>query len=113
MLTQDAIRHKAGFELSTSLFVLSFLAMCLCEAYLIQAIWISHTPIHGRVRGAELPFLIWVPCIAGFALRLAIKMRSDRGEIRSSIASFINTGLGGVLLVSYLLMARLAQIIFS
>jgi hypothetical protein len=113
MLTQDAIRHKAGFDLSTSLFVFSFFAMCLCEAYLIQAIWISHTPIHGRVRGAELPFLIWVPAMAGLMLRLVIRMRSHRGEIRPSLASFLNTWLGGVLLVAYLLMARLAEIMFS
>jgi hypothetical protein len=113
MLTQDAVRHKAGIDWSTSLFVFSFFAMCLCEAYLIQAIWIRHTLIQGRVRGKELPFLILAPAIAGFILRLAIRIRSEKGEIRQSIASFINTGLGGLLLVSYLLMARLAQIIFS
>lgn len=113
MLTQDAIKDKAGFELSTSLFVLAVFAMCLCEAYLIQGIWIRHTPIHGRVRGEELPFLIWAPAIAGFMLRLAIRTRSERGEIRPSIASFLNTWLGGVLLVAYLLIARLAEIMFS
>lgn len=111
MLTHDAIKHKAGFDLSTSLFLLSFFALCLCEAYLIQTIWIRHTLIHGRVRGKELPFLIWVPALAGFIFQLAIRMRSKRGEIRPSIASFLCTGLGGLLLVSYLLMARLAQII--
>jgi hypothetical protein len=113
MLTQDAIKHKAGFDLSTSFFVLSVFAMCLCEAYLIQSIWIRHTLIHGRVRGAELPFLIWMPAAAGFMLRLSIKKRSEKGGIRPSIASFLNTWLGGVLLLAYLLMARLAEIIFS
>jgi len=113
MLTQVAIRHKAGFDLSTSLFVFSFFAMCLCEAYPIQTIWIRHTLIHGRVRGKELPFLIWVPAMAGLMLRLVIRTRSQRGEIRPSIASFLNTWLGGVLLLAYLLMARLAEIIIS
>jgi hypothetical protein len=113
MLTQDAIKHRAGFDLSTSLIVLSLLAMCLCEAYMIRGVWIRHTPFHGRVRGSELPFLIWVPAFAGLLLRFSIRKRLERGEIRRSLAAYLNTWLGGLLLVAYLLMARLAEIIFS
>jgi hypothetical protein len=113
MLTQDAIKHKAGFDLSNSLFVLSFLAMCLCEAYVIRGVWIAHTPFHGRARGSELPFLIWVPAVAVLMLRLAIGKRMEKAEIRPSLAANLNAWVGGVLLLAYLLMARMAEIIFS
>ena len=113
MLTQDAIKHKAGLDLSTSLFVLSFVAMCLCEAYVIRGVWIAHATFHGKVRGSELPFLIWMPVFAGLMLRLVIRKRMERAEIRPSLAADLNTWVGGVLLLAYLLMARMAEIIFS
>ena len=113
MLTEEFVAQKRGLDLSTSLFVLALLAMALCEAYVVQGVLIRHVAFAVRVRGKELPYLIWIPAFAGLMLRIAIGKRVKRSEIRSSVAAYFNTWLGGVLLVSYLIIARLAEIIYG
>jgi len=100
--------------MSNALLAGAFLLMCLCEAYMIRGLWFrlpdSH---HHGMRGSDLPFLIWIPSIAGIVLRFAIEKRLKKDEIGALCAVAINNIVGGLLLVSYLLMARLAQVAFN
>ena len=113
MLTEEAITQKTTFDLSNTLFVLSTLVMCLSEIYLIRGASFRHAALNGRIRGRELPYLIWIPAFAGFMLRLSIVQKLKRAEIKPSLAAYFNTWVGGVLLISYLIVARLAEIIYS
>jgi len=109
----QVIERKRGFDLSNSLFVLALIAMVLCEAYVIQGVLLRHVLLNGRVRGNELPYLIWIPAIAGLMVRFDVNRRLKRLEIRPSLAAYFNSWLGGVLLIAYLLIARLAEIIYG
>jgi hypothetical protein len=113
MLTEEVVVRKAGFDLSTSLFVLALLVMALCEAYAIQGVLFRHIAFAGRVRGKELPYLIWIPAFFAIMVRVDIAKRMRRFEIRPSVAAYFNGWLGGVLLIAYLLIARLAEIIYG
>ncbi len=113
MQTLDYVKHKSAFDMSNALFVSAFLLMCLCEAYIIRALWFRQGAGHHGGRGTDLPFLIWVPCIAGIALRFAIGNRTKKGEISAFAGSVFNNGIGAVLLLAYLLMARLAEVAFN
>jgi hypothetical protein len=100
--------------MSNALLAGTFLLMCLCEAYMIRGLWFRlATSHHHGMRGSDLPFLIWIPCIAGIVLRFAIGNRQKKGEISASAAVIFNNMIGGLLLVSYLLMARLAEVAFN
>jgi hypothetical protein len=113
MPTLETARQKAAFDMSNALFVSSFLLMCLCEAYMIHSPWFRNGAGHHGTRGSDLPFLIWVSCIAGVVLRFAIGNRKKRGEIDAFSAVIFNNSIGAVLLLAYLLMARLAEVAFS
>jgi hypothetical protein len=113
MLTEEAIAQKTTFDLSNALFVLAALSMCLCEIYVIRGASFGHAVINGRIRGKELPYLIWIPAFAAFMLRLSVGKKLRRAEIRPSLAAYLNTWMGAVLLVAYLLIARLAEIIYG
>lgn len=113
MPTLDSVKHRSAFDMSNALFVSSFLLMCLCEAYIIRGLWFRQGVAHHIVRGTDLPLLIWIPCIAGIALRFAIGRRMKKGEISAFAAVVFNNGIGAVLLLAYLLMARLAEVAFN
>jgi hypothetical protein len=113
MLTEEAITHKTTYDLSNALFVLAALAMCLCEIYVIRGASFRHAVVNGRIRGKELPYLIWIPAFAGFMMRLSIGKKLRRAEIRPSLAAFFSSSVGAVLLISYLIIARLAEIIYG
>lgn len=105
--------RPAFWGISTALFAGAFLLMCICEAYTIPGLWFGQAPPWRSIKGADLPFLLWVPCVAGIALRFAIGKRLKKGEITPSTASLLNISIGGLLLMAYSLMVRLAEVAFS
>jgi hypothetical protein len=113
IFTEQSIERKRGFDLSNSLFLFALVVMVLCEAYVIQGVLSRHVLLNGRVRGKELPYLMWIPAFIGLTVRREIAKRVKRAEIRSSLAAYLNSWLGGVLLIAYLLIARLAEIVFG
>jgi hypothetical protein len=113
MPTDDFIEHKPPFDISSALFVVVLILMCLCEMYIIRGLWFRQTPSPHGMRGSDLAFAVWCPGIAGFMLRLAIGKRLKKAKISSHAAALLNTCLGGLLLMAYLLMARFAEIAFS
>lgn len=113
MPAHDHARRGPGFGISTALFVVAFLLMCVCEAYAITGLWLGQAPTWRGIKGADLPFLLWVPCAAGIALRFAIGKRLKKGEITPSTAGLLNISIGGLLVMAYSLMVRLAEVAFS
>ena len=111
MPTSNSIRHRHMHDWSTPLFVIAFLVMCLCETFIVRGLWFRVLPGAHR-RGSDLAFLIWIPYFVGLILRTAIAKRVKKDDISAAVAAQINSGLGGVLLVAYLLMTRLAQFAF-
>jgi len=101
------------FGISSALFIGAFLLVCLCEGYTIYGLWFSQAPALRGIKGADLPFLLWVPCLAGIALRFAIGKRFQKAEITPATASLLNLSLGGLLLMAYALMVRLAEVAFT
>ena len=114
MPAHDSLKHRPAFwGISTALFVGAFLLMCICEAYTVAGLWFGQVPPWRNMKGADLPFLLWVPCVAGITLRFAIGKRLKKGEITPATASLLNLCIGGLLLMAYSLMVRLAEVAFN
>jgi hypothetical protein len=106
------VRTRPAFDLSTTLFVASLLCMFLAEAFMIQGLWFRTTPVFHRMRGFDLPFLVWIPAFGAFLFLLLIRKQTRAGRISPAIATSISTGLALLLLAAYLLITRCAQIAF-
>ncbi len=109
----DTIELEANASFSTPLFVSSLLCLCLSEAFMIRGLWFRPQPPVHRLRGFDLPFLAWIPGLAAFMLKLAIRSRLRSGEITPSMAGYLDSGLSILVLVTYLLITRLAEIAFA
>jgi len=106
------VRTRPTFDLSATLFVSSLLCMFLAEAFMIRALWFRTAPVFHRLRGFDLPFLVWIPAFGAFLFLLLIRKQTRAGRISPTIASSISTGLALLLLAAYLLITRCAQIAF-
>jgi hypothetical protein len=103
---------RGRFTFLIPLFIASLICLCLDEAYAIRGLWFRAQPALHRMRGFDLPFLVWTPALGAFILIQCIRRLARRGEISASLAANLNTGVGVLLLMAYLLMTRLAQIAF-
>jgi hypothetical protein len=105
-------RGRLDFDLSTTLFIASLLCMSLAEAFLIRGLWFRSAPIFHRLRGFDLPFLLWIPAFGEFCFLQIIRRQAREGRISPALATSLSTGLALLLLVAYLLITRFAQIAF-
>lgn len=106
------VRPRAAFDLSTTLFIASLLCMFLAEAFMIRGLWFRPSPIFHRLRGSDLPFLVWVPAFGAFCFLQLIRRQTKAGRLNPALATSFSTGLALLLLVAYLLITRFAQIAF-
>lgn len=106
------LASRSRFALSRPLAIASLACLCLDEAFAIRGLWFSPQPMHHHQRGFDLPFLVWIPALVGFVLIRAIRRMAQRGQIKISVAENISSGVSLLLLCAYLLMTRLAQIVF-
>lgn len=103
---------RGRFALTTPLFVASLACLCLDEVFAIRGLWFRSQPALHRLRGFDLPFLVWTPALGAFVLMQSIRRMARRGQISASLADSLSSGIGLLLLIAYLLMTRLAQIAF-
>jgi len=106
------VRTRPTFDLSTTLFVASLLCMFLAEEFMIRGLWFPSAPVFHRMRGFDLPFLVWIPAFGAFLFLMLIRKQARDGRISPAIASSLSTGLAFLLLAAYLLITRCAQIAF-
>ncbi len=106
------VRSRPTFDLSMILFVASLLCMLLAEAFMIRGLWFRAAPAFHRLRGFDLPFLVWIPAVGAILFLLLIRKQTRAGRISPAVASSISTGLALLLLTTYLLITRCAQIAF-
>jgi hypothetical protein len=112
MSTFVPLKSRPGFDLSTTLFIASLFCMCLAEAFMIRGLWFRPSPVFHRLRGFDLPFLIWIPAFGVFCFLQIIRRQARQGRINPTLATSFSTGLAVLVLVSYLLITRFAQIAF-
>jgi hypothetical protein len=86
--------------------------MFLAEAFMIRGLWFRPAPIFHRIRGFDLPFLVWIPAFGAFLFLQLIRKRAKEGRINPALATSLSTGLALLLLAAYLLITRFAQIAF-
>jgi hypothetical protein len=106
------VRTRPTFDLSTTLFVASLLCMFLAEAFMIRGLWFRTAPVFHRMRGSDLPFLVWIPAFGAFLFLSLIRKQTRAGRISPAVAGSLSTGLALLLLAAYLLITRCAQIAF-
>jgi hypothetical protein len=106
------VRSRSTFDLSTTLFIASLLCMFLAEAFMIRGLWFPPAQMFHRLRGADLPFLVWIPAVGAFLFLQVIRRQTRAGRINPAIANSLSTGLALLLLAAYLLITRCAQIAF-
>jgi hypothetical protein len=106
------VRVRPAFDLSTTFFVASLLCLLLAEAFMIRGLWFRTNPVFHRLRGFDLPFLAWIPALGTFVFLLLIRKQTREGRISPALATSLSTGLALLLLASYLLITRFAQIAF-
>ena len=109
----DTIELEAAAGFSTALFISALLCLCLSEAFMIRGLWFRPRPPVHRLRGFDLPFLAWIPGLGAFMLKLAVRSRRRKGEIRPSFARYLDSGVSILVLMTYLLITRLAEIAFA
>jgi hypothetical protein len=112
MLSFLPVRSRQTFDLSATLFVASLLCMFLAEAFMIRGLWFRATPVFHRLRGFDLPFLVWIPAFGAFLFLLLIRRETREGRISPAIASSLRTGSALLVLAAYLLITRCIQIAF-
>ena len=105
-------RLRSRFALSKPLFVASLACLCLDEAFAIHGLWFRRHPVDYRLRGFDLPFLVWIPALVAFLLSYSIRRMARRGQISIPLAASLDSGVSLLLLISYLLITRLTQIVF-
>jgi hypothetical protein len=86
--------------------------MFVAEAFMIRGLWFPVAPVFHRIRGFDLPYLVWIPAFGAFLFLLLIRKQTRAGRISPVIASSLSTGLAMLLLSAYLLITRCAQIAF-
>jgi hypothetical protein len=106
------VRTRHTFDLSTTIFIASLLCMFLAEAFIIRGLWFRPAPIFHRIRGFDLPFLVWIPAFGAFLFLQLIRKRTKEGRINPALATSLSTGLALLSLAAYLLITRFAQIAF-
>jgi hypothetical protein len=111
-LAAAPVGSKSRFALSTPMFTASLVCLCLDEAFAIHGLWFRSQPASHRLRGFDLPFLMWIPALVAFLLVLSIRRMARSGKINASLAESLSSGVALLLLISYLLLTRLAQIAF-
>ncbi|WP_348264472.1 hypothetical protein P8935_08045 [Telmatobacter sp. DSM 110680] len=112
MSTFVPLKSKRGFDLSTTLFVATLCCICLAEAFMIRGLWFRPSPVFHRLRGFDLPFLVWIPAIGAFSFLQFIRRHTREGRISPALASNVSTCLALLILFAYLLITRFAQIAF-
>ena len=106
------VRIRPAFDLSTTLFVASLLCMFVAEAFMIRGLWFPAGPVFHRIRGFDLPYLVWIPAFGAFLFLKLIRRQTKQGRINPALATSLSTGLALLLLAAYLLITRCAQIAF-
>jgi hypothetical protein len=106
------LARKAGFDLSNVLFLASLICVCLTEAFMIRGLWFRVSPPTHTLRGFDLPFLVWIPALGALSLKQGIRKLFKKGEVGSALAVTLTSGLSILLLTTYLLITRLAQIAY-
>jgi hypothetical protein len=98
MPTFIPVRARPAFDLSTTLFIASLLCMFLAEAFMIRGLWFRTSPVFHRLRGFDLPFLVWIPAVGAFGFLQRIRKQTREGRISPALATTISTGLALLLL---------------
>lgn len=106
------VKTRSAFDLSATAFVASLLCMFLAEAFMIRSLWFNPDPGFHRIRGFDLPFLVWIPAFGAFLFLLLIRKQMRQGRINPALATSLSTGLALLLLAAYLLITRFAEIAF-
>lgn len=112
MLSFAPVRSRRTFDLSTTIFIASLLCLFLTEAFMVRGLWFHPTPVFHRIRGFDLPFLVWIPAFGAFLVLQLIRKLTKEGRINPALATSLSTGLTLPLLAAYLLITRFAQITF-
>ncbi len=79
---------------------------------MIRGLWFRPSPVFHRLRGFDLPFLVWIPAVGAFGFLLLIRKQAREGRINPAVASNFSTGLALFGLAAYLLITRFAQIAY-
>jgi hypothetical protein len=106
------LKRKPIANFSTTFFITGLLCLGLLEAFIIRGLWLSANSSVHHLRGFELPFLVWIPAASALVLRRYIGKALQRGQISADFAANLDSGLCILLLMTYLLMTRLAEIYF-
>jgi hypothetical protein len=106
------LARKTGFDVSNILFLASLVCVCLTEAFIIRGLWFRPVPPSHTLRGFDLPFLVWIPAMGALSLKQGIRKLFKKGEVSPALAVSLTSGLSILLLMTYLLITRLAQIAF-
>jgi len=105
------VKARVSFDLSNVLFIASLLCMFLAEAFIIRGLWFSPaTPLHHH--RLDLPLLVWTPALGEFLLLQTLRRNMREGRLSPALAVKLSSGLACLLLITYLLITRLAQITF-
>ncbi len=106
------LARKAGFDVSNILFLASLICVCLTEAFMIRGLWNKPVSPTHTLRGFDLPFLVWIPALGALSLKQGIRKLFKKGEVSPALAGTLTPGLSILLLMTYLLITRLAQIAY-
>lgn len=112
MQTAAPVSPRSRFEFSTPLFASSILSMCLAEAFTIHGLWFGSHDSSRRLHSFDLVPLLCVPAILGYSILHGTKRCLRAGQMSYAFASRLCDSVSLLLLVTYLLMTRLAQIAF-
>jgi hypothetical protein len=103
---------RGRFALTGPLFISSLLCMGLAEAFTIHGLWFRNHPSAHPNRGLDILFMAWIPAFAAFLLLAGIRRLARNHQLSPSLASALSSGIGILLLITYLLISRLAQLAF-
>jgi hypothetical protein len=112
MSYSQPLARKAGFDVSNILFLAALICVCLTEAFMIRGLWFRTLPPTHKLRGFDLPFLVWIPALGAWSLKQGIHKLFKKGEVSPALAATLTSGLSILLLMTYLLITRLAQIAY-
>jgi hypothetical protein len=106
------VKSRASFDLSNTCFIASLFCVAVAEAFMIRGLWFRPVSGFHRHGGFDLPFLVWIPVSIAFLFLQVIRKRMRQGHITPRVASSLSSSLALLLLLTYLLIARFAQIAF-
>jgi hypothetical protein len=93
-------------------FWVAALLICLCEAIVIHGLWFKPQLSLSAAKLYLIPLGVFVPGFFGFAVRLAIKGYSKRGQISLRAAQEIDSSVVALLVFAYISLLDLAPIAF-